>query len=79
MGLKLIFFFVLFAYRMARGHEEASTSQVGSKRETPWETPTVSSLVTAMSIEELRSFSHVPANIRLNRRIEVIQSCSCQH
>ena len=28
-------------------------------------TPTVSSLVTAMSVEELRSFSQVPSNIRL--------------
>ena len=42
---------------MARGHEEASTSQVVRKRGTPRETPTVSSLVAAMSVEELRSFS----------------------
>ena len=34
MGLKLIPFFCLSAYRMARGHEETSTSQVGRKRGT---------------------------------------------
>ena len=50
---------------MTRGHEETSTSQVGRKRGTSWETPTVSSLVVAMSIEDLRSFSQVPANIEL--------------
>ena len=50
---------------MARGHEEASTSQAGCKRGTPWETPTVSSLVAAMSVEDLRSFRQVPATIRL--------------
>ena len=48
---------------MARGHKDASTSQVGRKRGTPQETPTVSSLVTAMSAEELRSFRQVPAAI----------------
>ena len=50
---------------MARGHEEASTSQAGRKRGIPWETPMVSILVAAMSIEELRSFRQVPAAIRL--------------
>ena len=50
---------------MVRGHEETSASQIGHKRGTPRETPTVSSLVTAMFIEELRSFSQVLAIIRL--------------
>ena len=65
MGLKLIPFFYLSTFRMARGHEEAFTSQVGRKKGTPWETPIVSSLVAAMSVEELRLFSQVPADIRL--------------
>ena len=39
---------------MARCHEEASTNQAGSKRGTPWETPMASSLVAAMSVEDLR-------------------------
>ena len=50
---------------MARGCEEAFTSQAGCKRGTPRETPTVSSLVTAMFVEELRSFRQVSAAIRL--------------
>ena len=50
---------------MVRGHEETSTSQTGRKRGTSRETPTVSSLVAAMSIEELRSFNQVPTDIRL--------------
>ena len=50
---------------MARGHRETSTSQVGRKRGTPRETPTVSSLVVAMFVEDLRSFRQVPAAIRL--------------
>ena len=50
---------------MVRGHEETSYSQAGRKRGTSRETPTVSSLVVAMSIEEFRSFSQVLADIRL--------------
>ena len=50
---------------MERGHEKASTSQAGRKRGTPRETPTVSSLVVAMSVDELRSFKKIPATIRL--------------
>ena len=72
MGISLYFefvadppFFCLFACRMARGHEETSTSQVGHKRGTSRETPSVSSLVAAMSIEEFRSFSQVPIVIKL--------------
>ena len=57
MGLKMIPFFCLFARRMARGHEETSTSQVGRKRGILRETPIVSSLVVAMSVDELKSFS----------------------
>ena len=63
--LKLITFCYLFACRMAGGQEETSTSQVGRKRGTPRDTPTTSSLVAAMSIEELKSFNQVPANISL--------------
>ena len=40
--------------RMARGHEEVSTRQVGHRRGTSWEMPITSSLVAAMSAEELR-------------------------
>ena len=50
---------------MVRGYKEASTSQARRKRGTPWEMPTVSSLVAATSVEELRSFRQVLATIRL--------------
>ena len=41
---------------MSRGNEEASHSKVEHKRGTPKEMPMVSSLVVAMSVEDLRSF-----------------------
>ena len=50
---------------MARGYEEVSGSQVGCRRVTPWETPTASSLVVAMSAEELRLYCQVPIEISL--------------
>ena len=59
------FFFFLFAYRMVRGYEKVSTNQAGCQNGTPRETPTTSSLVAAMSIEELRLYSHVPVEINL--------------
>ena len=59
------YFIFLFASRMTRGHEKASTSQAGRKRGTPLETPIISILVTVMFVDELRSFSQVPGNIRL--------------
>ena len=46
-------------------NKEASTSQAGRKRGIPRETPTISSLVAAMSKEELRSFRQVPIIISL--------------
>ena len=42
------FFYIIFAYRMARAHEEVSTSQAGRRRGTLRETPTARSLVAAM-------------------------------
>ena len=47
------------------GQEETFTSQVGRKMGTLRESPTISSLVAAMSIEDLRSFCQVLANISL--------------
>ena len=59
------FFFCLFACRMAIGYEEVSSSQVRRQRGTPLEMLTTSSLVTAMSAEELRLYSQVHAEISL--------------
>ena len=56
-------YFFLFACKMVRGYEEVSNSQVWRRRGTPQETPTANSLVVAMSTEELRLYSQVPAEI----------------
>ena len=50
---------------MARGHGEVSTSQAGRRRGTPLEIHIASSLVVAMFIEELRLYSQIPVEIRL--------------
>ena len=50
---------------MARSQEEPSTNQVGHRRLALRESPTASSLVAAMPIEELRSFCQVLADISL--------------
>ena len=57
--------FSLFACRMMRSQEETSTSQVGRRRGSNQESPTTSSLVASMSMEELRSFCQVPDDISL--------------
>ena len=59
------FFFslFLFASRMARGHEEVSTSQAGYRRGTPPKTPIASNLAAAMSVEELKLYNQIPAEI----------------
>ena len=55
----------LFVCRMMRGQEETSTSQVGHRKGSNRESPTASSLMSSMSMEELRSFCRVPDGISL--------------
>ena len=50
---------------MARGEEETSTSRAERRRGDPWESPTTSSLIAAMFVEELRFFCQVPVDISL--------------
>ena len=50
---------------MVRGEEEISTSRARRKRLAPRESPIASSLVTAMSMEELRFFCQVLVDITL--------------
>ena len=50
---------------MTRGQEETSTSQVGHRRGSARESPSVSSLVAFMFVKELRSFYRVPEGISL--------------
>ena len=54
----------LINYRLGRGHEE-TTNQARRRRGTPRETPTTSSLVATMSVEELRLYNQIPINISL--------------
>ena len=49
----------LFVCRMMRGQEETSTSQVWRRKGSSRESPTTSSLMSSMSMEELRSFCRV--------------------
>ena len=56
----------LFACRMMRGQEETSTSQVGRRKGSIRESPTTSSLVSSMSMVEMRSFYRVPHDISLD-------------
>ena len=41
---------------MARGQEETSTSQVGRRRGPSWDSPSARSLISSLSMEELRSY-----------------------
>ena len=50
---------------MTRGQEGTSTSQVGRRRGPSQESPSASSLVSSMLMEELRSFCRVPDGINL--------------
>ena len=55
----------LFACRLMRGHDETSTSHVGRRKGFSQESPTTSSLVASMSVEELKSFFQVPDDINI--------------
>ena len=48
---------------MARGQEETSTSQGGRKRGPTWGTPSTSSIISSLSMEELRAYCEIPDDI----------------
>ena len=54
---------LLSASSMTRGQEETSTSQVGHIRGPSRDKPSASSLISFMSMEELRSYYQIPKNI----------------
>ena len=54
---------LLFACSMARGQEETSTCQAGCRRGPGRDTPSASSIISSLSMEELRSYCHIPNNI----------------
>ena len=64
----------LFACRVMRGQEETSTSLVGRREGSSRESPTASSLVSSMSMEELRCFCWVPDGISLELSDEPARS-----
>ena len=51
------------ACSMARGQEETSISQVGLMRGPGWDTPSASSIISSLPMEELRSYCQIPDNI----------------
>ena len=54
---------LLFACSMARGQEETSSSQAGRRRGPGQDTPSASSIISSLSMEELRSYCQIPHNI----------------
>ena len=54
---------LLFSCNMVRGQEETSTSQAGRRRGPSWDTPSVISIISSLSMEELRSYCQIPNNI----------------
>ena len=48
---------------MARGQEETFTSQAGRRRGPGLDTPSESSIISSLSMEELRSYCQIPDNI----------------
>ena len=66
-GMELIPLFsvllLLSACSIARGQEETSTSQAGRKRGSDRDTPSASSIISSLSMEELRSYFQIHDNI----------------
>ena len=48
---------------MVRGQEETFTSQVGRRKGPGRDTPSASSIISSLSMEELRSYCQIPDNI----------------
>ena len=54
---------LLSACSMARGQEDTSINQAGPRRGPGWDTPYASSIISSLSMEELRSYCQIPDNI----------------
>ena len=50
---------------MTRGEEETSTNQAGRKRGPTWGTPSTSSIISSLSMEELRVYCEIPDDIEV--------------
>ena len=53
---------LLSACSMMRGQEETSTSQAGRRRGPGRDTPSISSIISSLSMEELRSYCQIHDN-----------------
>ena len=66
-GMELIPFssalLLLSACSMARGQKDTSTSQAGCRRGPSRDTPSASSIISSLSMEELRSYYQIPNSI----------------
>ena len=56
-------FLLLSACSMAISHEETSTSQAGRRRGPGQDTPSMRSIISSLSMEELRFYCQIPENI----------------
>ena len=63
MGLIPLSSPILLLSSMARGQEETSTSQTGRRRGPSRDKPFASSLISSLSMEELRSYYRIPNDI----------------
>ena len=63
LGSGLIFIFFLSTCRMARGQEETSTSQPGCKRGPTRGVSFIGSIISSLSLEELRAYYQIPDDI----------------
>ena len=54
---------LLSACSMARGQEETSTSKARRRKGPSRDTPSARSLISSLSMEELRSYCQIPRNI----------------
>ena len=50
---------------MAKGQEETSTSQAGRKRGPTRGMPSTSSIISSLSMEELRTYCEIPDDINI--------------
>ena len=65
---------LLSACSMARGQEETFTSQAGHRRGSGRDIPFASSIISSLSMEELRSYCQIPNNIDIELLDSPIES-----
>ena len=69
---------LLYACSITRGQEETFTSQAGLIRGSSWDTPFASSIISSLSLEELRSYCQIPDNIDFELQDGLAESTVCE-